>query len=179
MSGLSRRFRRNPRYILYVVAYKYGLWLNNRRGDMRMRRSPWCGIVLRSLLAPLVLAIADVPVHGRATVPASTDAGRPIVDVTAFRGQGRLAFLWGHRLYVLDGDAGRLWTLPQTGPVDDLSWSPDGHWMAYIATVPGTGAGPLWLVRFDGHRAHQVAGLGVAVQAVAWSPVADTLATIL
>jgi TolB protein len=146
---------------------------------MRMRRSPWCCIVLRSLLAPLVLAIAAVPVQGRATVPASTDAGRPIVDVTAFRGQGRLAFLWGHRLYVLDGDAGRLWTLPQTGPVDDLSWSPDGHWLAYIATVPGTGAGPLWLVRFDGHRAHQVAGLGVAVQAVAWSPVADTLAAIL
>jgi TolB protein len=146
---------------------------------MRMRRSLWRSIVLRSLLAPLALAIAAGPVQGRAAVPGSAEAGRPIVDVTAFRGQGRLAFLWGHRLYVLDGDAGRLWTLPQTGPVNDLSWSPDGHWLAYIATVPGTEAGPLWLVRFDGHQAHQVADLGAAVQAVAWSPVADTLAAIL
>src|SRR2546421_10025253 len=125
---------------------------------MRMRRSIWSGIVLRGILAPLVLSIAAVPVHGHAAVPGSAEAGGPIVDVAAFRGQGRLAFLWGKRLYVLDGDAGRLWTLPQSGPVADLTWSPDGRWLAYIAapSPPTFGVGPLWLVRFDGRRAHQV-----------------------
>src|SRR2546430_16747668 len=144
-----------------------------------MWRSIVSNMVLCGVLAPLVMLVPAQATRGSRPVLIAAHARRPIVDVAAFRGQGRLAFLWGNRLYVLDGDAGRLWTLPRTGPVADLSWSQDGHWLAYIATVPSTGAGPLWLVRFDGRWAHQVTGLRGAVQAVAWSPAADTLAAIL
>lgn len=101
----------------------------------------------------------------------------PPVDVAAFRGQGRLAFVWSGQLYLLNGDAGILRRLAAVGLIGNLAWSPDGHWLAYIHVTNGDlGSGQLWVVRADGSDAHQVMGLPAPVQTFSWSPVANMLA---
>jgi len=54
----------------------------------------------------------------------------PQVNIDAFRGQGRMAFIWNGLLYVLDGDKGTLIKLSdaglrpggQNGPLTDNGW---------------------------------------------------------
>ena len=100
-----------------------------------------------------------------------------------FAGHGRLAYVSGNRLYILDGTvAGQPAALHPvaTGKVPgDLAWSPDGKWLAFLVGVPtadgSVTAGQLWLTGPDGQDAHPVlAGSG----AFAWSPTADVLAAI-
>jgi len=109
--------------------------------------------------------------------------GAPVVSGKAFEGHGRLAFVSGNRLYILDGTAaGKPATLH---PVEagkapgDLAWSPDGKWLAFLVGAPDADgsvtAGQLWLSGPDGQDAHQVlAGSGP----FAWSPKADVLAAV-
>jgi len=138
-----------------------------------MRRSILRGLALGAVLAFCLCAVARTP--ARATQRAARAPSAPAVDVAAFHGQGALAFPWGDRLYLLDGDRGTLSSVPQAGAVTGLAWSHDGAWLAYIATAAAYLGGPLWVVRRDGSGAHPVAG-PAAASAFSWSPAADVLA---
>jgi Tol biopolymer transport system component len=52
--------------------------------------------------------------------------------------------------------------------IDSPSWSPDGHWIAYVNGEDAVLKNGLWLVRPDGKRLHRVAAGSVGNQA--WSP---------
>jgi dipeptidyl aminopeptidase/acylaminoacyl peptidase len=114
-------------------------------------------------------------------------AGGPTVDVAAFAGHGRLAFISRNSLWVLDGtrrSLRRIATPPGLHPLRPL-FSPDGTWLAFVetSTSPAFVAGgatdysQVWLARGDGSDAHPVAGLSSALL-VGWSPRADVLAAI-
>lgn len=112
---------------------------------------------------------------------------QPTANITAFQGQGKLAFVTQGRLFSLDGHASALHTVPGVGTVSTPLWSPDGQWLAYLqspAPAVRTTAN-LWLVRSDGSGAHPVDGLagsvaqGTLVPSLMWSPMADSLAVIV
>jgi hypothetical protein len=114
---------------------------------------------------------------------AGSAGGALVVANKGFEGHGRLAFVSGNRLYILDGTAaGKPATLyPVTaGKVPaDPAWSPDGRWLAFLVGAPGADgsvtAGQLWLTGPDGQDAHPVlADSGP----FAWSPKTDVLAAI-
>jgi Tol biopolymer transport system component len=115
------------------------------------------------------------------TAAASTSALS--VDAKGFAGHGRLAFVSGGRLYILDGTgAGKPATLhavPTGSAPGDLTWSPDGKWLAFLVGAPNADgsvtAGQLWLSGPDGQDAHSVLA---SSGPFAWSPKADVLAAI-
>jgi hypothetical protein len=117
---------------------------------------------------------------------ASTPAppgGAPVVSGTAFAGHGRLAFVSGNRLYILDGTApgkpARLHPVAAGKVPGDLAWSPDGKWLAFLVGAPNAGGsvtgGQLWLTGPDGQDPHPVL---TSSDGFAWSPTADVLAAI-
>ncbi len=86
----------------------------------------------------------------------STSTNPPSVDAAAFKGQGRLAFVSGGLLYVLDGQTGVVRQLTTDGIASQPAWSPDGEWLAFLR-APGPQATPaVWLTRRDGSQARQV-----------------------
>ncbi len=131
-------------------------------------------------------------------------AGRPFVNVDAFRHEGELAFISRGSLWVLDGTAGTLREVAATtytggfntvSDVDGIStrvhgstpvvpqsptFSHDGRWLAYLKTPQSADGSPsrLWLANADGSGAHEIAGLAVD-GLVGWSPTADALAVIV
>jgi hypothetical protein len=127
---------------------------------------------------------------GTTVTPAATTSGSlvsagggPVVAETAFAGHGRLAFVSGRHLYILDGTAaGKPATLHTvfTGKVPaDLAWSPDGKWLAFLVGAPDADgsvtAGQLWLTGSDGQDAHPVLAISGPF---AWAPKADVLAAV-
>ena len=99
-----------------------------------------CGV----LVATLHPAARPQPGAPRAQLPR---AHLPGVDVQAMGGLGQLAFSWAGRMYLLDGDAGALYALPDQNGGSDAgaayaAWSPDGQWVAYLARTRGGGTGP-------------------------------------
>jgi hypothetical protein len=143
---------------------------------VRITRKPTC--------VPLVLialAAAAAPALG------SRPAPRPTVNAAAFAGHGRLAFISGRTVWVLDGGRRSLRRIPTPAglyPSQPL-FSPDGRWLAFVQTttrpwdMPGSGSqvGRLWLARGDGSAAHPVSGLAHA-RLVGWSSAADVLAVV-
>ncbi len=114
-------------------------------------------------------------------------AGGPTVDVAAFAGHGRLAFISRNSLWVLDGtrrSLRRIATPAGLHPLQPL-FSPDGKWLAFLETnaspadVAGGGIdySQVWLARGDGSDAHPLAGLRSALL-VGWSSRADVLAAM-
>jgi TolB protein len=105
--------------------------------------------------------------------PDKSTAESPRSNNEAWRGQGRLAFIWQDRLYVLNGDDGTLTRLSDTGLTGKPQWSPDGEWLAYLGDD-----NKLRIVKADGSRAQEVNGLPSPVHSLdfAWSPNADVLA---
>jgi len=108
-------------------------------------------------------------------------SGGPVVDVRAFAGHGRLAFVSRGTLWLLDGEKHRLLRVPTPGmavPARPV-FSADGEWLAYLAQRrdPSTGSewGELWIARADGSDAHPVRGF-TAFDLYGWSPTADVLA---
>ncbi len=144
------------------------------RSAIRLSK-PFACLARGTLSAALVLGALAVPaVRASTRVPGS---GAPTVDTAAFRGLGRLAFIWDGRPYVLDGAKGSLRALGQSGVVSAPAWSVDGHWLAYIDA--GSGADPrhvLWVVGPDGSHARRFRMLPGPAEGLAWSPVADQLA---
>jgi TolB protein len=118
---------------------------------------------------------------GHLTVQSSfAHTGLPDVDAAAFHNQGRLAFLWQRRLYVLDGKTGALHTLTQDPGAIDPAWAPDGSELAFLrVTDPQSSAGTLWLARPDGSQTYQVTWLPAPVTSFAWSPRSNTLVVTL
>jgi hypothetical protein len=129
-------------------------------------------------------ADASVSVAAPAS-PASVAPAGAGAEARAFGGHGRLAFVSGGGLYVLDGSAaGRPATLHAvpSGQVPGQTpgspaWSPDGRWLAYLVGTPAADgavtSGALWLAGPDGQDARQVLP---KVAGFAWSPKADELA---
>ncbi|NLI13383.1 MAG: biopolymer transporter Tol [Peptococcaceae bacterium] len=100
----------------------------------------------------------------------------PQVNVDAFRGQGRLAFVWNGLLYVLDGDNGTLTKLSDTGQARWPKWSPDGQWLAYIRYSDAQmNRGVLFIFKPDGSQSYEVDGLPLLVDTngITWLPASD------
>ncbi len=131
-----------------------------------MRRCGLAGLALWAVLVALAPSI-------------SRASNGPVADAAAFRGQGHLAFLWAHTLYILDGDAGVLRHPAGSTPVAQMAWSPDGAWLAYIRVADATtGSGELWLARPDG-AAQRVTGLAAPATSFSWLPRGHTLSVTL
>lgn len=77
----------------------------------------------------------------------------------AWTGHGELAFVSGHRLYVMNGKDGHVQPVSKPGTVATApSWSPAGMWVAFLVRQ-GAPAGEeaLWVGRPNGTDVHQVA----------------------
>ena len=93
---------------------------------------------------------------------------------------GRIAFLrWGQdaatddALCVVDPQRGRERTLVRAPNLDDVAWSPDGRWLAYLTENPVSASGlpfSLWVVRADGSGRHRLAQLRERSESLAWGP---------
>lgn len=107
--------------------------------------------------------------------------GGPTVDVKAFAGHGRLAFVSRGVLFVLDGREEKLRRLetPRGATPTDPVFSVDGKWLAYLARrhdpVTNSDRSELWIARADGRSAHRVRGF-TAFGLYGWSPRADLVA---
>jgi hypothetical protein len=124
---------------------------------------------------------------GSLTPSSNNPTTLPGVNAAAFKGQGRLAFVWQGMLYVLDGATGdvsalstpimamsplQAWSQQAApGGVSQPVWSHDGEWLSLVQV----GTGQVWLANRDGTSAEQVPAPDPVAQ-FSWSPTADTLA---
>jgi WD40 repeat protein len=155
-----------------------------RRQRLRRRRRAAALLVLAATAA---VSVAVVGGGGQRLGDVVRVPGGPIVNVAAFAGHGRLAFISGRTVWVLDGDRRSLRRIATPAGLypSQPSFSRDGRWLAFVRTtttpwyVPGSGAqvGQLWLARGDGTAARPVTGLANA-RLVGWSPTSDILAVI-
>jgi dipeptidyl aminopeptidase/acylaminoacyl peptidase len=162
------------------------LLIEEARRRQRRRRRRVAAFVLVAASA-VATSLALLRGRGDGTADVVRVPGGPVVDVADFAGHGRLAFISGRTLWVLDGRTSSLRRIPAPDglyPSQPL-FSPDGRWLAFVRTattpldVPGSGAqvGRLWLARGDGSTARPVADLANA-RLVGWSPTADVLAVV-
>jgi Tol biopolymer transport system component len=91
----------------------------------------------------------------------------------AFRGFGKIAYVSGGQLYVLDGTGAAPRDLAGV-EVRRMAWSPDGLWLAYQEQGPNGGGG-LFIVPVAGGSPTQVSASPFDWQ---WSPTAATLAVV-
>ena len=146
-----------------------------------MRQATLIHLALSSALVSLLLGatiaaaarMPSVAAHPYSAGRAGAIAHAPVADLRAFRGQGRLAFLWGGQLFLLDGSKGVLRQITSQGQTTDPTWSPDGHRLAYLRD------GVLWLTGADGSGAHRAAALPSVAASYTWSPRGDMLAVSL
>ena len=106
------------------------------------------------------------------------------MNVTAFAGEGKLAFVSGGELYVLDGTSSTYRRVTEGSPVP---WGPafshDGRWLAFVRfPLNSNGNGTLWIARGNGSDAHQVAKLPPVYEIAnsgapvfSWNPLTDQL----
>jgi len=121
----------------------------------------------------ILLGIPVLAVQRASIEQGHARANQPYVNIAALRGQGHLAFMWGGQLYVVDASKGTLHALPEFNSITNLTWSPDGRWLAYIRVT-----GEVWIARADGSRLHAIPGLPTQVTSVSWAPAADRLAVL-
>jgi Tol biopolymer transport system component len=101
----------------------------------------------------------------------------PAVNPRALPPDGRLAFVWHGRLYLLDSPTRSVKLLARRGAVSP-ALSSDGNWVAHLKRVPeGSEVGTrLWIRSADGKKAHRVTDLPSELGTLAWSPASSTLA---
>ncbi len=151
--------------------------IEEARAHRRRRRLRLCAVALAlAVAAGLAAGLAHVG-GGRRSV--ERVPGGPVVNVHAFAGHGRLAFVSGATLWVLDGARGALrrvatprgYMVPQSP-----AFSPDGRWLAYVEASPNlVTPSRLWLAHGDGADARVVPGLA-NLTLVGWAPHGDVLA---
>ncbi len=117
--------------------------------------------------------------------PSSSPSSRPTVNATALAGHGRLAFVSGGELYVLDGTTKVLHQVTEgSPPPTSPAFSYDDRWLAFVRPAAASNGGDetLWIARGDGTGAHRVtqvppvypvADSGLPV--FSWSPSSDEL----
>ncbi len=134
-------------------------------------------IVFLLIIALLVLAGCGDSKTMPVDLPRQDFTDSPQVNVNAFKGQGRMAFVWEGLLYVLDGDKGDLTRLSDIGQARWPKWSPDGQWLVYIRynDLQEKGGG-LFVAKPDGSQSYQVDGLPLLVNTngITWLPSSDT-----
>jgi dipeptidyl aminopeptidase/acylaminoacyl peptidase len=124
----------------------------------RTRRRRTRGALAAALLLVTAAAAYLAAGSGAAGVVAE-NAHRPFADLGAFAKEGELAFVSRGRLWVLDGDSGRLTAVSQPGQTaSDPEFSPNGRWLAYETYNGNSGA--LWLAHADGSSPRLVSGGG-------------------
>jgi hypothetical protein len=99
----------------------------------------------------------------------------PKAHLAAFKGHGRLAFIWNHDLYVLKGDQSTLRKIASSANAP--TWSPDGRWLAYVSlSRSDTNVGTLQIADSAG-RVASTGGLRANVRRgdFEWSPTTDVL----
>jgi Tol biopolymer transport system component len=156
----------------------------------RRRRSIVSGVVVVVLVAALggfllSRSKGGTPTSGVTVRPPAPKG--PVVNERAFTGDGQLAFVSRGTLWVLDGSTGALRKISTPGLVpDDPSFSPDGHWLAFVASKEITSdyggdvvasilSSSLWIARADGTDAHAIGGIAFNA-AYGWSPHANLFA---
>ena len=162
--------------------------IRRRRGVKRAA----VAIVAAAAVGTLIVVVAFGP---RSSVPSTTPtsrppsgstlARRPVVNAAAFAGYGRLAFVSGGELYVLDGTTKALHQVTEgSPPPSSPAFSHDGEWLAFLrVSIKSNGEGEaLWIARGDGTDAHRVAQVPPAYPApnsgapvFSWSPTSDEL----
>jgi len=90
-----------------------------------------------------------------------------VADPAAFAGQGRLAFAYQAKTYLIDGQRQTLEALP-----DGATWSADGRWLAW--GVPDEGGSQLWVRPLGTDGPNQLTGLPPGK--FTWSPDSKMLA---
>lgn len=154
--------------------------IREARERQRRRRLRIAAVLLAAAAAAAAAyGIARSVGGGRPTIERVPNG--PIVNLGAFRDHGRLAFISGTTLWLLDGTNGKLHRLPTAGGFtpSQPQFSHDGQWLAYLEQHQGPATGDdyarLWLARSDGSDARPVRGLDV-YGLIGWSPTADALA---
>jgi hypothetical protein len=160
--------------------------IKEARDRQRRRRRRGAAVVVL-VAGAAAISIAVMRDRGSGIADVERVPGGPVVNVAAFAGHGRLAFISGTTVWVLDGDNRSLRRIPTPSGVwpSQPLFSADGRWLAFVRTttrpwyVPGSGAqvGQLWLARGDGSDAHPVGGLANA-RLIGWSSTSDRLAVI-
>jgi dipeptidyl aminopeptidase/acylaminoacyl peptidase len=116
------------------------------------------------------MTVAPAPVTTPITAPVTDTApiiGAAYGDWSPAPHDGQIAFVsdrtGAQRAWVRRWGGGATRPLP-TGdePVLQVSWSPDGAWIACLIAPGGAPRNELWLIRPDGTGLHQVAGFGAA-----------------
>jgi hypothetical protein len=154
--------------------------------DRQRRRRRRIGLAVAAVCA--VGAVLGVIFGGGSANPAVVRIPNgPTVNLAAFAGQGRLAFVSRGSLWVVDGTSRSLRKVATPSGLRPLRplFSPDGKWLAFLETTSAPmdvaggalGYSQVWLARGDGSHPHPVAGLGTALL-VGWSPTSDVLAAI-
>lgn len=115
-----------------------------------------------------IIGAAEPRAAGRVSFPDG-----PTVEVAALAGEGRVAFVSGGRVYILDGDAGTVRRVTEGGDASDLVWSADGDWVAFSVRDAGGEDYTSWVVRADGSDAERLAD---RPWSFAWSPSGHLLA---
>ncbi len=92
-----------------------------------------------------------------------------------FRGFGKLAYVSGGQLFVLDGTGSPARAVGNGVEIAKIRWSPDGRWLAYEPQTPNGGGG-VFVVRADGSAAPVKVTDGSMQWD--WSPTEDVLAVV-
>lgn len=146
----------------------------------RLRRRRWLiGTSVVGAGALLVLALGFVLRGSGSSGLQRIGRSGPLVDLSAMRHEGELAFVSRSQLYLLDGPAGVVHQIPVVPgwTAVDPEFSYDGRWVAYQVerqpTNSNTARPQLWIARVDGSDRHRFTG---ADGVFGWSPSADLLA---
>jgi len=149
--------------------------------ERRRRRRQRIALVLVAVAAACACLAYGFARLGGGGVGTQHVRGGPVVNVGAFRGHGRLAFVSHRVLWVLDGEHGKLRRLPSSGGFvpTQPAFSRDGRWMAYLAQRidpnTGTARARLWLAHGDGTDPRVIGDVS-PYDLYGWSPRNDTLA---
>jgi hypothetical protein len=146
-------------------------------------------MLVLALVASLLLAVRHGAPKPSTSFASQPSGPRPVVDAKAFASEGELAFVSRSALWVLDGQNGTLYAIPvPTGfTPESPALSPDGQWVAYIATGKQmtTDHGVTWtastivVARSDGQDAQRLTTVNEPERAIiGWNSRTDSLAYV-